>query len=328
MIPTSGREDTRVPIARSSSLKVLGVFAVFVLLISSAAAQSVTKLKNQPPDGVVYSFQLTDGTVLVQGYNCSDFWQLTPDNTGSYVNGTWKQVASLPPGYAPDATSSAVLADGRLLLEGGEYSDCGGTFSLTNQGAIYDPVANTWTTVPPPKGWKYIGDSPSTVLANGNYLIGNKLTKQMRVLNPKTMTWSSAPSKGKSDFNAEEGWTLLADGSVLTADVQNAPNSEIYDAAAKKASGRQLAAPSSICTLRRLSVAYSTGHKASFAITRLERSARRSFDQTAQFLSPAPTPSTGAALDTQPSMTAWLAAGQLVPTFRMETMRAIRSPFS
>ena len=111
MTPTSDQEDTFVPNVRGSSLKMLSVVAVFVLLISSAAAQTVTRLKNQPPDGVVYSFQLTDGTVLVQGGNCSDFWKLTPDNTGSYVNGTWKQVASLPAGYAPDATASAVLAD-------------------------------------------------------------------------------------------------------------------------------------------------------------------------------------------------------------------------
>jgi hypothetical protein len=72
------------------------------------------------------------------------------------------------------------------------------------------------------------------VLANGDYLIGNKLTKEMRKLDPATMKWTTAASKGKSDFNAEEGWTLLASGSVLTADVKNAPNSEIYDATAKK----------------------------------------------------------------------------------------------
>lgn len=212
------------------------ILAVLLLLAVSGAAvaQTLTPLKNQPPDGVIYSFQLTDGTVMAQGYNCSDWWELTPDNTGSYVDGTWTQLASLPPGYAPYATASAVLADGRLLLEGGEYSDCGGVFSLTNQGAIYDPVANTWTTVTPPKGWNYIGDSPSTVLVNGDYLIGNKLTKQMRELNPTTMTWTSVTSKGKADFNAEEGWTLLANGSVLTADVKDAPNSEIYDATAKK----------------------------------------------------------------------------------------------
>jgi len=213
---------------------ILTLFVVLLVVSGASLAQKLTPLKNQPPDGIIYTFKLTDGTVMAQGNNCSDFWKLTPDNTGSYVNGTWTQLASLPAGYAPYATSSAVLASGYLLIEGGEYSDCGGEFTLTNQGAIYDPVANTWTTVPAPKGWKYIGDSPSTVLANGDYLIGNKLTKQMRELNPTTMTWSTVSSKGKADFDAEEGWTLLASGSVLTCDVKDAPNSEIYDATAKK----------------------------------------------------------------------------------------------
>ena len=39
-------------------------------------------------------------------------------------------------------------------------------------------------------------------------------------------------SAGKSDFNAEEGWTLLPTGNILTYDVKNAPNSEIYSLAA------------------------------------------------------------------------------------------------
>src|ERR1700691_3022359 len=209
---------------------------VLVLLVmsGSALAQTLTALKHQPPDGIIYTFQMTDGTVIAQGDNCSDFWKLTPDNTGSYVNGTWTQLASLPSDYAPYAGASAVLADGRLLLEGGEYSQCGNVFALTNQGAVYDPATNAWTTVTPPKGWNYIGDSPSTILADGEYLIGNKLTKKMAILDPTTMTWKSSPDKGKADFNAEEGWTLLADGSVLTADVKDAPNSEIYSAAAKK----------------------------------------------------------------------------------------------
>ncbi len=212
----------------------LTVFVVLLVVSGSALAQTLTPLKNQPPDGIIYTFQLTDGTVMAQGGNCSDFWRLTPDNSGSYVNGTWSQLASLPSGYAPYATASAVLADGRLLLEGGEYSNCGADFTLTDQGAVYDPVKNTWTTVNPPKGWTNIGDSPSTVLADGNYLIGNKLTKQLRELNPTTMTWSTVSSKGKKDFDAEEGWTLLSSGSVLTCDVLDAPNSEIYDATAAK----------------------------------------------------------------------------------------------
>jgi hypothetical protein len=213
------------------SKKFILTIVVLLFVSGAALAQTLTKLKNQPPDGVIISYQLTDGAVMVQGNNYSDWWKLTPDNTGSYVNGTWTQLASLPSGYAPYANASAVLADGRLIIEGGEYNF--GNFTLTNLGAIYDPTKNTWTAVAPPKTWSYIGDSPSVVLPNGNYLIGNKLTKQMRELNPTTMKWTSVPSTGKKDFNAEEGWTLLANGSILTADVKKAPNSEIYTPSAK-----------------------------------------------------------------------------------------------
>lgn len=205
-------------------------FAVMILLFAASSilsAQTVQTLKNQPPDGCIFGFLMTNGTVMVQGNNESDWWQLTPDNTGSYVNGTWTQLASLPSGYVPDAFSSAVLADGRLLVIGGEYLN--NNFTLTNMGAIYQPTTNTWATLTPPKGWTYIGDSPNSVLPNGDFFIGDKLIKNSAVLNPKTMTWIELGANGKADFNAEEGWTLLPDGSVLTADVKDAPNSEIFN---------------------------------------------------------------------------------------------------
>ncbi len=175
---------------------------------------------------------MTDGTVLAQGRGSADWWLLTPDNAGSYLNGTWKQVASLPLGYSPQYFASAVLADGRLVITGGEYNL--GRFVLTNKGAIYDPKANTWTSLAPPTGWTYIGDSPSALLSSGKFLVGNKLTTEIQELDPKTLTWTSLSSTGKSDFNAEEGWTLLPNGTTLTADVKNAPNSEIYDATAQQ----------------------------------------------------------------------------------------------
>jgi len=165
---------------------------------------------------------------MVQGFNLSDWWKLTPDNKGSYANGTWTQVSTLPAGYQPDAFASAVLADGRLLIEGGEYNPGDSNFSLTNLGAVYDPKTNVWTPLPAPPGWSFIGDSPSTVLPNGTFLIGDKLVKNVAALNPKTMKWIQGNAPGKSDFNAEEGWTLMPDGSVLTFDVKNAPNSERF----------------------------------------------------------------------------------------------------
>jgi hypothetical protein len=188
--------------------------------------QNLQSIANQPPTTVGLSFLLTDGSVMFQGKAWSDWWKLTPDMTGSYANGSWSQLASLPAGYAPDAFSSAVLADGRVVVLGGEYNN--DAFVLTNQGAIYDPVADTWASLAPPTGWDYIGDSPSVVLSDGQFLVGRKLDMLMAELDPITLQWTAMASTGKSDFNAEEGWTLLPDGSVLTFDVLNAPNSERY----------------------------------------------------------------------------------------------------
>lgn len=205
---------------------LLSWFLLPILVSGFAVAQTIQRLAHQSPDGAGICFQLTDGSVMCQGGRESDWYKLTPDVTGSYVNGSWTRAANLPSGYVPDAFASAVLTDGRLVITGGEYLN--NNFTLTNLGAIYDPKANTWTNLPAPASWKYIGDSPSIVLPNGNYMVGNKLAKSMAVLNPKTLTWTMLAATGKSDFNAEEGWTLLPDGSILTMDVKHAPNSERF----------------------------------------------------------------------------------------------------
>jgi hypothetical protein len=204
-------------------------FAVPILLLAACGlslAQTLQTLTHQPPDGVGISFLLTDGTVMTQGNGGSDWARLTPDKKGSYVNGTWKQAASLPSGYVPYAFASAVLGDGRLVIVGGEYNN--GGFALTNLAAIYDPKKDTWTPLGHPKGWGYIGDSPSAVLPDGRYVVGRKLDHRLAALDPKTLQWTELNDAGKSDFNAEEGWTLMPDGSILTYDVKHAPHSERY----------------------------------------------------------------------------------------------------
>jgi len=207
--------------------KLFFAVLVFMLAISSfSLAQTLKNLTNQPPDGAGIGLQLTDGTVIFQGNNQTDWWKLTPDNFGSYVNGTWSQIASLPSGYSPLYFSSAVLADGRAVIVGGEYNFL--QFVLTNLAAIYDPKADTWTSLGHPKGWSYLGESPAAVLPDGKFLVGRKLDKTAAVLDPATLTWTIVGTAGKSDFNAEEGWTLMPDGSILTYDVKNAPHSEKY----------------------------------------------------------------------------------------------------
>lgn len=198
-------------------------------------------LTNQPTflvDGACNPLQLTDGTVMVQDCGFQDWWQLTPDNTGSYVNGTWIQLASLPGGYAPLYHSSAVLADGRVIIEGGEYNFL--TPVWTPQGAIYDPVANTWTSVAPPSFFsgfgpfpQTIGDAQGTVLFDGTYMQANCCTTETALLDSKTLTWTPTGA-GKFDINDEEGWTLLPNKQVLTVDAYvsgydpTGTNSEVY----------------------------------------------------------------------------------------------------
>ena len=177
-----------------------------------------TALKNQCPTSAAAEILMTDGTVLVNNTNAAGWWRLTPDKTGSYVNGTWTQIASMPSGYTPLYFASAVLPNGQLITNGGEYNGGGGVW--TTKGAIYDPVQNTWTSVTPPKGWTTIGDAQSVVLPDGTYMLANCCTTQQATLDLNSMTWT-ATGTGKADINDEEGWTLLPNGSVLTVDANN-----------------------------------------------------------------------------------------------------------
>ena len=146
-------------------------FLVCLTWSSVAHAQSWQPLNNQPSFGAATALLLTDGKVMVQDSSGPNWWQLTPDASGSYVNGTWALAAPLPSGYDPSAYASAVLRDGRLIVEGGEYNF--GQIDWTNQGAIYDPRTNAWTVVPPPGGWNILGDAESVVLPDGTFMLAN-----------------------------------------------------------------------------------------------------------------------------------------------------------
>ena len=211
----------------------------FSALTLSLQAQSWTTVSSAPPSGVSNCMLLTDGGAMCQ--SGTSWYRLTPDLTGSYVHGSWSTLASLPSGYNPDAYASAVFADGRVVVVGGEYNN--GSFALTNMGAIYDPKANTWTmltapTTGSPNTIQCIGDAPAIVLPDGRLLIGSKLFQTMAALDPVSLSWKIIAETGKTDsFNSEEGWTLLPDGSVFTLDVKNAPATERFIIAPDATSG-------------------------------------------------------------------------------------------
>jgi hypothetical protein len=213
-----------------------GVGAQFLSTLGASRSAQFAVIRNQPPAPMMIGFLMTDGSVMTQNVYGSDWYRYVPDSKGSYANGKWTQLASLQSGYAPSAYSSQVIADGRLVISGGEYNtpSNGYPLQLTNLGSVYDPVKNKWTPLGHPHGWHWIGDSPSTMLPNGEMLLGQKLTRRDALLDPKTLKWMEVSDAGKADFNAEEGWTLLPDGTVLTADVKNAPHSEIYSPATSR----------------------------------------------------------------------------------------------
>jgi hypothetical protein len=194
---------------------------------------------------------------------CTPKWyRLVPDEFGQYITGSWDP-APLPDmqgdkdtpndGYGPLFYASAVLPDGRLIVQGGEleFSDpttngCNTDSPLqsadSKKGSLYNPFTSTaftatspWSPVKAPDGWDHIGDAPSVLLgpnsitgglSAASYMIGNVIdpatNKQYAVATiapiPGTnVTWTVGAT-GKQDPNSEEGWTLLPNGQVLTVD--------------------------------------------------------------------------------------------------------------
>jgi Bacterial Ig-like domain (group 3) len=240
------------------------IFNFGLALIVLLACSGVARAQWQEVNGSAAPFSagtcllLTDGTVMCQQSQTNHWHRLTPDSNGSYVNGTWSNLADTPDGtdssnvggatcapcaYAPLYFASAVLADGRVVVIGGEYNTNGYTTSPatstdTNIGFLFDPTGNggagSWSTaITVPSTWTQVGDSPSVILPDKTLLLGDSTTSghssELASFAPGTLTFSLVNASGKADANSEEGWVLLPKGTVLTVDTQNGTNSEIYD---------------------------------------------------------------------------------------------------
>jgi hypothetical protein len=198
-------------------------------------------LKNAPPFDPGSMLLLSDGTVLVHreppSGGTSDWYKLTPNSKGSYVDGTWSEIAPMPSGYDPLYFASAILPDDRMIVEGGEY--LGGTPTWSDKGAIYNPVTNTWKSVAPPTGWTNMGDAASDVLANGTFILQQPcqdclsknpiFASDQALFNATGLNWLVIPGEGKNDPNDEEGWNLLPSGQLLTVDTWLTPTTEFFN---------------------------------------------------------------------------------------------------
>ena len=201
------------------------------------------------PEGLSSPLLLTDGTVIAHVQISGHWYKLTPDINGNYAGGAWSAIASLPGGYDPLYFASGVLPDGRVIIQGGEYnhSTCASGEAWTSLGAIYDPVANTWTNVNPPSGTGWVnttpdcshatggvGDAAGIVLPSGAFMLSACCANPPldALFNATTLTYSATGAPGS--YQDEQGYTLLPNGKVLTIDIwanypNNSTSAEIYN---------------------------------------------------------------------------------------------------
>jgi hypothetical protein len=147
------------------------LISLLILLPGSGFSATWTQLTNPAPFDVQIMVQMTDGTILVQSYDDAQSWaKLTPDATGSYINGTWTVLAKalLPQLYF----ASQILSDGRFWMAGGEYTGPALQANWGNFAEIYDPVANTWTAVAP---FPAQAGCPSLKYISGNEVTGSPI---------------------------------------------------------------------------------------------------------------------------------------------------------
>ena len=200
---------------------------------------SWSALKNQPSFNADTMLLLTDGTVMCHELESANWHRLTPDSTGSYVNGTWSSLAPLPnnpiiptsvggPTNAPLYFASAILRDGRVFVAGGEYNS-GIADADINATQIYDPLSDSWTIIKQPPDLPQLGDAPCCMLADGRLIIGTSESgsSAVDILDPNTQIYE--PTGAKGDNPSEETWILLPNGNVLAVQCSNAPNAEQYN---------------------------------------------------------------------------------------------------
>ena len=202
------------------------------------------RLKHTFPGNAGPCLVLTDGTVACNNspYDTNQWYRLKPDNTGSYLNGSWTDITMRPMPYQPVSFASAVLPNGKLIVQGGEFLSPDLDHAVcTNQGAVYDPATNMWTTVTTSDNvipYGVLGDSQSVIFPDGTFMIANKGSDQVAIFPPALQAtfplcapyscYSLARSTTKDDPNAEEGWTLLPNGDILVVDNQASPNTQTY----------------------------------------------------------------------------------------------------
>ena len=215
----------------SSRIILAMLFCCLLAGQSYAQVGTWTAVTNQAPDpnnGVMVL--LTDGRVMCHttaGGTQGDgtIWDiLTPDSTGSYVNGTWTQSAGMT--QERYSFPAVLLNNGNVYAAGGEYGTDG-----TQAGwhvEVYNPLTNVWTEATGTTSAKTISDGSCNILDNGDVLqalVDVSMPVHVNFYTPSTNAMTSAPSTLHGQN--ESMWLKLPDNSILFVD-EGATTSERY----------------------------------------------------------------------------------------------------
>ncbi len=100
--------------ATSTLVLALGVLLLFP---ASGFSASWNPLTNVAPGGGGVMLLLSDGTVMIQNGSSANWMRLTPDASGSYVNGSWSALA--PMNLDRLYFAAQVLQNGKVWVLGG-----------------------------------------------------------------------------------------------------------------------------------------------------------------------------------------------------------------
>jgi N-acetylneuraminic acid mutarotase len=179
---------------------------------------------------------LPDGTVLVTGgFDCNAsepagcvgqaFSELYDPRTG-----IWTETGSML--QARGGHTATLLADGRVLVAGGEVGPNEPDRLVLSSAELYDPRTGAWTETAS-MGLARIGHT-ATLLWDGTVLVvggstgaGTDGPTSAEVYDPRTGSWT--PTARMNRGSAGHTATLLQDGTVLVAGGEGLSRVELYD---------------------------------------------------------------------------------------------------
>jgi len=208
--------------------------ALNYVLVAIPVTQTNVWTEVTAPNGPTYPgdlLLLSDGTVFVgdqRNHAVSPNWfKLTPDASGSYINATWSPATPMHMGRGIFAAN--VLQDGRVHVLGDGHDDLNPDPDYS-AAEIYDPVQDLWTHAAPYPVADAFKLGPANLFPDGRLLAGGFDSQWTFIYDPKIDSWSGPYPKifgpvvngvYTGDPNNEEGWVKLPDGSLLSYDIHD-----------------------------------------------------------------------------------------------------------